>query len=99
RDFHVTGVQTCALPISALKQTGLPAQMIKLEITEGMVIQNLDDTIAKMHRLRRHGVSFAMDDFGTGYSSLTYLKRLPVDLLKIEIGRASCRERVQRAVA
>ncbi len=70
--------------LAALEQTGLPAQMIKLEITEGMVIQNLDDTIAKMHRLRRHGVSFAMDDFGTGYSSLTYLKRLPVDLLKID---------------
>lgn len=70
--------------VAALKQTGLPAQMIKLEITEGIVIQNLDDTIGKMHRLRRHGVSFAMDDFGTGYSSLTYLKRLPVDLLKID---------------
>lgn len=70
--------------VEALKATGLPHQMIKLEITEGIVIQNLDDTIAKMRRLRRHGVSFAMDDFGTGYSSLTYLKRLPVDLLKID---------------
>jgi EAL domain-containing protein (putative c-di-GMP-specific phosphodiesterase class I) len=58
--------------------------MIKLEITEGIVIQNLDDTIAKMRRLCRQGVSFAMDDFGTGYSSLTYLKRLPVDVLKID---------------
>jgi EAL domain-containing protein (putative c-di-GMP-specific phosphodiesterase class I) len=70
--------------VDALKATGLPHQMIQLEITEGIVIQNLDDTIAKMRRLRRHGVSFAMDDFGTGYSSLTYLKRLPVDLLKID---------------
>lgn len=70
--------------VNALNSAGLPAQMIKLEITEGIVIQNLDDTIAKMRRLRRHGVSFAMDDFGTGYSSLTYLKRLPVDLLKID---------------
>ena len=70
--------------IAALETTGLPADMIKLEITEGIVIQNLDDTIAKMNRLRKHGVSFAMDDFGTGYSSLTYLKRLPVDLLKID---------------
>jgi diguanylate cyclase (GGDEF)-like protein/PAS domain S-box-containing protein len=68
----------------ALKATGLPHQMIKLEITEGIVIQNLDDTIAKMRRLCRQGVSFAMDDFGTGYSSLTYLKRLPVNLLKID---------------
>lgn len=70
--------------VNALNDAGLPHQMIKLEITEGIVIQNLDDTIGKMRRLRRHGVSFAMDDFGTGYSSLTYLKRLPVDLLKID---------------
>ncbi len=70
--------------LEALKTTGLPHKMIKLEITEGIVIQNLDDTIAKMRRLCRHGVSFAMDDFGTGYSSLTYLKRLPVNLLKID---------------
>jgi diguanylate cyclase (GGDEF)-like protein/PAS domain S-box-containing protein len=70
--------------LEALKAAGLPVKMIKLEITEGIVIQNLDDTIAKMRRLCRHGVSFAMDDFGTGYSSLTYLKRLPVNLLKID---------------
>ncbi|QKE63739.1 PAS domain S-box protein [Aquipseudomonas campi] len=68
----------------SLKASGLPAHMLKLEITEGIVIQNLDDTIAKMHRLKKLGVSFAMDDFGTGYSSLTYLKRLPVDVLKID---------------
>ncbi|WP_019342791.1 EAL domain-containing protein [Stutzerimonas stutzeri] len=68
----------------ALKAAELPHTMIKLEITEGIVIQNLDDTIAKMRRLCRQGVSFAMDDFGTGYSSLTYLKRLPVDVLKID---------------
>lgn len=62
----------------------LPNRMLKLEITEGIVIQNLDDTIAKMLHLKRMGISFAMDDFGTGYSSLTYLKRLPVDALKID---------------
>lgn len=70
--------------LAALKEAELPQGMISLEITEGVVIENLDDTIVKMHRLRKHGVSFAMDDFGTGYSSLTYLKRLPVDLLKID---------------
>ena len=70
--------------LEALKAVSLPHTMIKLEITEGIVIQNLDDTIAKMRRLCRQGVSFAMDDFGTGYSSLTYLKRLPVDVLKID---------------
>ncbi|EPM47437.1 putative bifunctional diguanylate cyclase/phosphodiesterase [Pseudomonas syringae] len=68
----------------SLKQHHLPATMLKLEITEGIVIQNLDDTILKMRSLRDLGVGFAMDDFGTGYSSLTYLKRLPVDTLKID---------------
>ncbi|WP_263144263.1 PAS domain S-box protein [Pseudomonas sp. RIT-PI-AD] len=69
---------------SSLRKTGMPHTMLKLEITEGIVIQNMDDTIGKMRRLKRLGVSFAMDDFGTGYSSLTYLKRLPVDALKID---------------
>ncbi|MNF35414.1 Phytochrome-like protein cph2 [compost metagenome] len=68
----------------SLQRSRLPAQMLKLEITEGIVIQNLDDTIGKMRRLKKLGLSFAMDDFGTGYSSLTYLKRLPVDALKID---------------
>ncbi|MGE8177078.1 PAS domain S-box protein [Pseudomonas fluorescens] len=67
-----------------LNSHGLPYSLLKLEVTEGIVIQNLDDTISKMRRLKKLGVSFAMDDFGTGYSSLTYLKRLPVDTLKID---------------
>ncbi|MFT5782137.1 MAG: EAL domain-containing protein (putative c-di-GMP-specific phosphodiesterase class I) [Pseudomonas sp.] len=58
--------------------------MLTLEITEGTVIQNIDDTIAKMLQLKKLGLRFAMDDLGTGYSSLTYLKRLPVDILKID---------------
>ncbi|AIR91552.1 bifunctional diguanylate cyclase/phosphodiesterase [Pseudomonas cremoricolorata] len=70
--------------LRSVDEHGLARQMLTLEITEGMVIQNLEDTIAKMRELKDHGVSFAMDDFGTGYSSLTYLKRLPVDALKID---------------
>src|SRR5690606_37073933 len=70
--------------LAALKESELPQGLVSLEITDGYVIENLDDTIDKMHRQRNHWVSFAMDDFGTGYSSLTYLKRLPVDLLKID---------------
>ena len=70
--------------MNCLESSRLPASMLKLEITEGIVIQNIDETVAKMNRLKRLGVSFAMDDFGTGYSSLTYLKRLPVDVLKID---------------
>jgi EAL domain-containing protein (putative c-di-GMP-specific phosphodiesterase class I) len=69
---------------NSLASHGLPCSLLKLEITEGIVIQNLEDTISKMRRLKKLGVSFAMDDFGTGYSSLTYLKRLPVDTLKID---------------
>jgi len=68
----------------SLNQHHLPCSLLTLEITEGIVIQNLEDTINKMRSLKKLGVSFAMDDFGTGYSSLTYLKRLPVDALKID---------------
>jgi EAL domain-containing protein (putative c-di-GMP-specific phosphodiesterase class I) len=67
-----------------IRSSHLPYGMLKLEITEGLAIQNVDDTVAKMNRLKQLGVSFAIDDFGTGYSSLTYLKRLPVDVLKID---------------
>ncbi|WP_409275443.1 EAL domain-containing protein [Pseudomonas sp. KCJK9111] len=70
--------------LRSLDDSQLPRKLLKLEITEGIVIQNLEDTIAKMRELQRHGVTFAMDDFGTGYSSLTYLKRLPIDALKID---------------
>lgn len=70
--------------LRSLDDHRLAHQILKLEITEGIVIQNLEDTINKMRELKRYGVSFAMDDFGTGYSSLTYLKRLPVDALKID---------------
>lgn len=68
----------------AIDSRGVPARCLKLEITENIVIQNVNDTIAKMQELRDLGVRFAIDDFGTGYSSLSYLKRLPLDLLKID---------------
>lgn len=68
----------------AIEQHGTPSSCLSLEITEGMVIQNVNDTIDKMHQLRNLGIRFAIDDFGTGYSSLSYLKRLPVDVLKID---------------
>ncbi len=67
-----------------IKKSKAPIRCIDLEVTEGMVIQNLDDTIEKMRKIRSHGFSFSIDDFGTGYSSLTYLKRLPLDTLKID---------------
>jgi EAL domain-containing protein (putative c-di-GMP-specific phosphodiesterase class I) len=57
---------------------------LKLELTEGMLLENIEDTIATMNALNEIGVKFSLDDFGTGYSSLQYLKRLPLDQLKID---------------
>jgi len=70
--------------LAVLEQTGANPQNLRLELTESVVVDNVDDIIAKMTALRAHGVKFSLDDFGTGYSSLTYLKRLPLDQLKID---------------
>jgi diguanylate cyclase (GGDEF)-like protein/PAS domain S-box-containing protein len=67
-----------------LRTYGLPADRIELEVTESMVMQNAQQATAVLNELRRVGVSLAIDDFGTGYSSLVYLKRLPIDTLKID---------------
>jgi len=69
---------------TALEQSGLPANKLMLEITEGIVLDNVEDTIQKMDTLKQIGIQFSIDDFGTGYSSLSYLKRLPIDELKID---------------
>jgi EAL domain-containing protein (putative c-di-GMP-specific phosphodiesterase class I) len=68
----------------ALKKTGADPTRLKLELTESVVLGNIDDTVAKMHELKGIGVRFSMDDFGTGYSSLSYLTQLPLDQLKID---------------
>ena len=68
----------------ALQQSGAKPSLLKLELTESVVLENVEDTIAKMRQLKLLGVSFSMDDFGTGYSSLQYLKRLPLDQIKID---------------
>jgi EAL domain-containing protein (putative c-di-GMP-specific phosphodiesterase class I) len=69
---------------SVLERTGADPMRLKLELTESVVLDNVATTIDKMHALKAMGVGFSMDDFGTGYSSLTYLKRLPLDVLKID---------------
>jgi EAL domain-containing protein (putative c-di-GMP-specific phosphodiesterase class I) len=67
-----------------LASTGLPAHLLDLEITESMVMQDVDLVIATMHAIRERGVTLAIDDFGTGYSSLAYLKLFPIGTLKID---------------
>lgn len=62
----------------------LDGRLITIEVTENVLIENFATTIERMERLRSRGIRFAVDDFGTGYSSLTYLKRLPVDSIKID---------------
>jgi diguanylate cyclase (GGDEF)-like protein/PAS domain S-box-containing protein len=70
--------------LTALRSAGASAGRLKLELTESLLIENIEDIIEKMVALKSQGVGFALDDFGTGFSSLTYLKRLPLDELKID---------------
>ncbi|MFZ6648845.1 bifunctional diguanylate cyclase/phosphodiesterase [Undibacterium sp. TJN25] len=70
--------------LSILERTGADPYLLKLELTESMLLTDMDDVIVKMTTLKQHGVSFALDDFGTGYSSLSYLQLLPIAQLKID---------------
>jgi diguanylate cyclase (GGDEF)-like protein/PAS domain S-box-containing protein len=70
--------------IEVLDTTGADPQQLKLELTESLFLDDIEETIARMTALKARGVGFSLDDFGTGYSSLAYLKRLPLDQLKID---------------
>ena len=70
--------------LAVLYRTGANPRNLKLELTESILLENVDDVIEKMSALKSHGLTFSLDDFGTGYSSLSYLKRLPLDQLKID---------------
>lgn len=70
--------------LAVLEKTGANPSRLKLEITESLLLDDVESIIDKMTALKAHGISFSLDDFGTGYSSLTYLKRLPLDQLKID---------------
>jgi len=68
----------------ALESTGLAPHALELEVTEGVLIDNVEAVIELLSRIKQTGVSIALDDFGTGYSSMAYLRRLPIDVLKID---------------
>jgi diguanylate cyclase (GGDEF)-like protein/PAS domain S-box-containing protein len=70
--------------LTVLKRTGANPKRLKLELTESLLLSNVEEVIVKMNVLKKHGVAFSLDDFGMGYSSLSYLKRLPLDQLKID---------------
>ncbi|WP_433350294.1 putative bifunctional diguanylate cyclase/phosphodiesterase [Microtetraspora malaysiensis] len=68
----------------ALAESGLPASALTLEVIEEMLVEDAEDTVAKLSELRALGVRLAIDDFGTGYASLAFLRQLPVDMIKID---------------
>ncbi|MCP4077018.1 MAG: EAL domain-containing protein [Gammaproteobacteria bacterium] len=68
----------------ALKKNALSGRYLEIEVTENLLLDDVSGTVQKMEKLREMGISFSIDDFGTGYSSLAYLKKLPVDSLKID---------------
>lgn len=77
RDIAATVAKT-------LTDTGLESRFLELEITESMLLQDIETTLITMQQLNDIGIAFSLDDFGTGYSSLSYLKRLPIETLKID---------------
>jgi EAL domain-containing protein (putative c-di-GMP-specific phosphodiesterase class I) len=70
--------------LEIVEKSGANPRRLKLELTESLLVHNVDDVIEKMYALKVKGIGFSLDDFGTGYSSLSYLKRLPLDQLKID---------------
>ena len=70
--------------LAILHETGARASRLKLELTESALAEDIDDVMRKMTELKGHGVRFSLDDFGTGFSSLSYLRKLPLDQLKID---------------
>lgn len=70
--------------LKAVKETGIEPSLLKIELTESMLVANIDATIEKMALLKDKGIRFSLDDFGTGFSSLSYLRQLPLDQIKVD---------------
>ncbi|MFL9880595.1 EAL domain-containing protein [Herbaspirillum rhizosphaerae] len=86
---NVSAIQFCNLEFTSdvshiITQTGANPALLKMELTETMMVDDVQATVEKMYILKRLGISLSLDDFGTGYSSLSLLKRLPIDQLKID---------------
>lgn len=82
RQFHAPDFVAQVLEV--VQDSGINPSRLKLELTEGLIMDDIESTISKMHELRQSGLRFSIDDFGTGYSSLAYLTHLPLDQLKID---------------
>jgi diguanylate cyclase (GGDEF)-like protein/PAS domain S-box-containing protein len=70
--------------IAILKENNLPGEALEIEITENAIMKDMEQTVRKLRELASHGIKVAIDDFGTGYASLSYLRRLPIDTLKLD---------------
>ena len=86
---NVSATQFCRMEFvdtvaQAISSSGLDPSLLELELTEGVIVRDLEESARQMDRLRALGVGISIDDFGTGYSSLSYLRRLPIDALKID---------------
>jgi diguanylate cyclase (GGDEF)-like protein/PAS domain S-box-containing protein len=73
-----------AIVLNILDQTGMRPELLDIEITESIAMDNLENTLSIIERLKKYNIKFSLDDFGTGYSSLNYLHKLPIDHLKID---------------
>jgi EAL domain-containing protein (putative c-di-GMP-specific phosphodiesterase class I) len=70
--------------LAALKRYGVPPERLELEVTESVFMDDIDAVLEKMRFLKRHGIQFSIDDFGTGFSSLNYIRKIPLEYLKID---------------
>ena len=86
---------------AALQKSGMPPQLLELEITESMVMQNMERTMRLLEAIKQLGIALSIDDFGTGYSSMSLIKQLPVDALKIDRSfvRGIARDADDKAIA